>query len=368
MKEILMVSGDIGGAKAMIPVLKSLLKKNFKVTLIKHGWLEKNFEILDEKRTNIKVLPSDLNILIDYIKKRTVDLLFFTPSKKDIFPITLAREAKKNNIAVFYLLDSALRIKERLNHDKKELFLPTIYGLQDQDAYDLAVSEGIPKKILKVTGQPALEDLKTEFSNWSNKNKEKFFLKNKIDKNKKLIIFVSENVKKDHGLKRGYHQDIVIPMLCKNLEKFSENIHLLILPHPAEDSEKLIKTFKKNCIRLSFSKISKDFSSRQAVMASDGVSGMASILLYEGWLIGKNVISLQPGVIGPNYTYLKKKEKLKFVSKKSEFNNALKTWLEGILSKNDDNKGIITKNMQDLVRHSKASNYITELIERILKK
>ena len=101
MKEILMVSGDIGGAKAMIPVLKSLLKKNFKVTLIKHGWLEKNFEILDEKRTNIKVLPSDLNILIDYIKKRTVDLLFFTPSKKDIFPITLAREAKKNNIAVF---------------------------------------------------------------------------------------------------------------------------------------------------------------------------------------------------------------------------------------------------------------------------
>ena len=368
MKEILMVSGDIGGAKAMIPVLKSLLKKNFKVTLIKHGWMGKNFEILNEKETNINVLPSDLNILIDYIKKKTVDLFFFTPSKKDIFPITLAREAKKNDIPVFYLLDSALRIKERLNHDKKELFLPTIYGLQDQDAYDLAVSEGIPKKILKVTGQPALEDLKTEFSNWSNQNKEKFFLKNKIDKNKKLIIFVSENVKKDHGLKRGYHQDIVIPMLCKNLEKFSENIHLLILPHPAEDSEKLIKTFKKNCIRLSFSKISKDFSSRQAVMASDGVSGMASILLYEGWLIGKNVISLQPGVIGPNYTYLKKKEKLKFVSKKSEFNNALKTWLEGILSKNDDNKGIITKNMQDLVRHSKASNYITELIERILKK
>ena len=27
MKEILMVSGDVGGAKAMIPVLKSLLKK-----------------------------------------------------------------------------------------------------------------------------------------------------------------------------------------------------------------------------------------------------------------------------------------------------------------------------------------------------
>ena len=38
-----------------------------------------------------------------------------------------------------------------------------------------------------------------------------------------------------------------------------------------------------------------------------------------------------------------------------------------ILSKNDDNKGIITKNRQDLVRHSKASNYITELIERTLK-
>lgn len=362
-----MVSGDVGGAKAMIPVLKSLLKKNFKVTLIKHGWLEKNFEILDEKETNINVLPSDLNILKDYIKKRTVDLFFLTPSKKDTFPITLAREAKKNDIPVFYLLDSALRIKERLNHDKKELFLPTIYGLQDQDTFDLAISEGIPKKILKVTGQPALEDLKTEFSNWSYQNKEKFFLKNKIDKNKKLIIFVSENVKKDHGLKRGYHQDIVIPMLCKNLEKFSKNIHLLILPHPDENSEKLIKTFKKNCIRLSFSKISKDFSSRQAVMSSDGVSGMASILLYEGWLIGKKVISLQPGVIGPNYTYLKKKEKLKFVSKKSEFNNTLKTWLEEIFNKNDDNKGIVTKNMQDLMRHSKASNFITELIEGIFK-
>ena len=41
MKKILMVSGDIGGAKAMIPVVKKMLKKKFEVILVKHGWLKK---------------------------------------------------------------------------------------------------------------------------------------------------------------------------------------------------------------------------------------------------------------------------------------------------------------------------------------
>ena len=368
MKEILMVSGDIGGAKAMLPVIKSLLKKKFKVTLVKHGWLEKNFKKLIKIQKNIKLLPSDSNLLHNYIKRRTIDLLFFTPSKKDILPITLAREAKKNNIKVFYLLDSALRIKERLNHDKKKLFLPNIYGLQDQDAYNQAINEGVPKKILKVTGQPALEDLKIEYENWSKINTKNFFLKNKINKNKKLIVFVSENVKQDHGLKRGYNENIVIPMLCKNLEKYSKYIHLLILPHPNEDSKQLLKTFEENCIKLNFSKLSKKHSSRQAIMASDGVSGMASILLYEAWLIGKNVISIQPGIIGSNYTYLKKKENLKFISKISEFNNTMGIWLEEIFNKKTTHKEIIPKNIEELMRHSKASKFISELIEGVLNK
>ena len=95
MKEILMVSGDIGGAKAMIPVLKSLLKKNFKVTLIKHGWMGKNFEILNEKETNINVLPSDLNILIDYIKKKQLIYFFLPHQKKISFQLHWLEKLKK---------------------------------------------------------------------------------------------------------------------------------------------------------------------------------------------------------------------------------------------------------------------------------
>lgn len=366
-KEIFMMSGDVGGARAMLPIVKKLLQKNLKVTIVKHGWLEKNFVVLNKEKANLKILPSNENALKEYLKKNIVGLFFFTPSKKDILPISIAREAKELNIPVFYLLDSALRIKERLNHDRKDLFLPTIYALQDQDAYDQAVSEGVPKEILKVTGQPALEELKTEFGNWTKQNEKDFFLKNNIDHSKKLITFVSENVEKDHGLKRGYHENIVIPMLCKSLEKISKNIHLLILPHPSEDPESLTKMFEKNCINFSFSRLKKDFTSRQAIMASNGVSGMASILLYEAWLIGKNVISLQPGVVGSDYTYLKKKEKLQFVSKSSEFESKLSAWFTDMDIKADINRDITGKNHEELMRHSKAAKLIIDLIERYLE-
>ena len=106
------------------------------------------------------------------------------------------------------------------------MFLPKIYALQDQDALNHAITEGIPKNILKVTGQPALGELAKEFDEWSEKSTQELFLKNKINNKKKLIVFISENVEKDHGLNRGYHENIVIPMFCKILEKFSNKIHL----------------------------------------------------------------------------------------------------------------------------------------------
>ena len=361
-----MISGDVGGARAMAPVVNELLYRNLKVTLIEHGWIKQNLNIIKKNSPNLKIISDDQIILEDYIKKNSIGLFFFTPSKKDIFPISLAREAKKKNIPVFYLLDSALRIKKRLNHDNKELFLPKIYALQDQDALNHAITEGIPKNILKVTGQPALGELAKEFDEWSEKSTQELFFKNKINNKKKLIVFISENVEKDHGLNRGYHENIVIPMFCKILEKFSNKIHLGVLPHPSEDRIKLLSQFKKNCKDLSFGQMSEEYTSRQYIMAADGVSGMASILLYESWLIGKNVISLQPGVVGSDYLYLKKKENLKFVSKSDELNIKVTKWLEEI-EYNKNSKELVAKNHKELMGHSKAPTVISDLIQDIIK-
>ncbi len=360
-----MISGDVGGARAMVPVITELLNRKIKVTLIKHGWLEKNLDIIEKDSPNLKIISNEKIKVTKYLKKDSIGLFFFTPSKKDILPISFARDAKSNNIPVFYLLDSALRIKKRLNHDNKELFLPKIYALQDQDALEHAIKEGIPKEILKVTGQPALGELANDFNNWSEKNTKEVYLKNKIDEKKKLIIFVSENVEKDHGFNRGYHENIIIPMLCKSLEKFSDKIHLGILPHPSEDPIKLLEQFKKNCVNLSFSKMNKNCTSRQSIMASDGVSGMASILLYESWLIGKNVISLQPGLVDSDYLYLKKKENLKFVSKSDEFDDKVVSWFEEIQSNKNTNE-LMGKNKEELKGHSEASILISDLIQDIL--
>jgi hypothetical protein len=71
-------------------------------------------------------------------------------------------------------------------------------------------------------------------------------------------------------------------------------------------------------------------SGREAVWFADGVAGMASILLYEAWLLGKPVISLQPDLRQDALRMLQRRQGVVFVDMYAEAAKAIGRWGEAL--------------------------------------
>ena len=293
--KITAISGDVGGQKALIPVLRLMEQREIDFFVIAHRGLEKFFP---DKTVSASAGQNNSN----HELPDDTDLVIFTTSVKDSFPLEFAKSAKEKGIPVACLLDNWMNYRKRLEVDG-EMLIPDRYFIMDKKAFQGAVKDGIPKEILEITGHPALTDNIAELKVFCNNKtlKSSILRELGVAENKLLLLFVSEPAELDQGSDssspsfRGYTEKTVLQDLCTILQNHSSNICLALQPHPREDADALNKVWE-DCRGKLPGGILK-ISGRQAVAAADGVCGMASILLYEAWLTGKPVISLQPDVL-----------------------------------------------------------------------
>ena len=74
--------------------------------------------------------------------------------------------------------------------------------------------------------------------------------------------------------------------------------------------------------------ISQFKTGREAVFAADYVIGMSSILLYEAWLVGKPVLSLQPGLLKPELKPLFQRDGFAFIDKTDNLSEVFMNWIQ----------------------------------------
>lgn len=65
---------------------------------------------------------------------------------------------------------------------------------------------------------------------------------------------------------------------------------------------------------------------RKSILMSDGIAGMACILLKEAWLLGKPVVSLQPGLRLKPLRMLEARESVVFIDSYETMNSLLDEW------------------------------------------
>jgi len=347
----LAITGDIGGLKALLPVIEELSSD---VIVVDRG------DILQMLKITISsVSESDAKELI--LDKR-VDSVIWTTSVTDTLPLTYARLAKENGIKVFCLLDNWMNYKMRLGIDGLPPMIPDHYLLMDQLALDEALRDGLPLECLTVSGQPALSDV----GNIEIEDDLKIKILEQLGskKDRKLISFISEPAEKDQGADksnpnfRGYTEKTVLADFLNSLQKYSDLLTIAILPHPRESKDGLVETWEKHKGKISGG-ILEGHSSNQVVSVSDAVSGMASILLYESWLQAKPVISIQPNLLKEDLATLEKREGVLFVRSQKDIDSYIKSWIEQILLP-ADNQNHIGKNSLDL--HKKAAKFIAKLV------
>lgn len=349
---ILFVAGDVGGARAMLPVITACERRGLPFTVVEHGHLAREMEA-GWARTSLpgELSPASLPPLLSSLG---VSVLVFTSSVHDTVPLTLARQAKDVGVPVVHLLDNWSNYRYRLEHDHFPMLVPEIYTVMDQVAYDGALAEGIPAEILRVTGQPALADLTDEMTSCPPGRRATGPLQ---------LIFVSEPVAADQGTDpsmteyRGYTENTVLRLLCRALQPHADRVFLAILPHPREDRNALATCWQEVRGAVPGAILTEGAGRRQA-LAAEGVIGMASILLYEAWLIGLPVLSLQPGVRGDALRSLALRPGLSFVDSHEKIDETLTVWLASV-------RQTARVVRPDLARHREAAARIRDLIESL---
>jgi hypothetical protein len=363
--KILFASGDIGGARALLPIMRCCEKASTPFSVLANG------HILSEipgKWNTVRLSElSDIPKIRDYYQKNNIGVLVFSSSVKDSSPLWLARWTKNIGIPVIHVLDSWSQYRQRMEMGSWPALKPDVYTVMYDLAYNEARKNGIDPSSLKITGQPALSHLLEEFHQFQQKNALSSHHSVFPNKGKKFILFISEPVRSDQGKDdsfpffRGYTEKNVIEHFLHSAQPFSEHLYIGILPHPREEKDSLENIWQNHRGNLQ-GRILNPIHARQSLFHADGIAGMASIMLYEGWLLGKPVISLQPDLRLEPLRMFEKRKGISFVDSWHSFTNALIKWVESIPSE----KKMLCR--PDMALHKKAPENVFAIIENILEK
>jgi hypothetical protein len=290
---VLFIAGDPGGSRAVLPVAEYMERHHGadEILIAHHGFLGRE---CPDRLKGCLVSLSD-QVTNNYFDEMSIGCVVFGTSNYDNLPLHVARVAQSVGRKIVHVLDSWSNYRLRLEHDGKPMLVPDIYTVMDQTAYSGALAEGIPSSSLLVAGQPALAN--TEVYDPS---KQPFYAQQLgLPQDRRILLFVSDAIQlvfgKDlsHPDHAGFTEDQIMEHLLNILEGFTDRVHLAILPHPrhhAGDIQGQVAKLRKN--------VSADVLAlprgASALPAAHGVIGIASILLYQAWLMGLPCLSIQP--------------------------------------------------------------------------
>lgn len=295
---VLVVAGDPGGANALLPVIKQLMRiDQIKTKCLSYYQATGLWESNGINSIHLEDGPNK-----DSVKALLLgaDVLLTATSCNELnWEIHLIKEARIIGIFVVSLLDFWSNYRERFLLNGC-LCQPDVIAIMDDYSKAEMIGLGFDASHLEVTGHPVLEAIKDRQRSWS----AAYALREKlgISRSDVMIVFVSQPLielyrilgKKTEAL--GYDELQVFSMLCELLRELTNEIDgkvtLLVLPHPREQTEKYQKILDK---RFSVFPV-LDIDRYAVAMAADAVVGMTSMFLVEICYLGGRVISFQPGL------------------------------------------------------------------------
>lgn len=279
----LLSASEMGSVKALLPICKALQKNNANYFIVRRGAFTK---IQDE--FNFIDLNDDDDIE-NFLRGESITRYIFSSNISDRLPLTIARIADSVSIKTIHVLDFWSLYIHRMSLDKKKPFSPNHYIVPDLNAQKHAIDDGIKKSSIYPIGQPAFGDIKIPN------------LKTKaLPAYKDRTIFILEPIKQDLEMRRGYNEETVLNNIANILLTSKDSkLKFDFLIHPRmnlNSTKKMLEIFpKKNIGKI----ITPKITPVEILYSYPTVCGMSSTLLYEAWICGMKIFSIQPNLKMP---------------------------------------------------------------------
>ncbi|MFK7862090.1 MAG: hypothetical protein AB8B64_25005 [Granulosicoccus sp.] len=302
---ILFAAGDVGGARAILPVAHLAATLSHQVICLAHGVLEAEGSAEWHWFSQV---DSDLAI-------GSSDVIIYATSSADDTAVRIAARARLAGKPALHVLDNWTSYTQRVRD-----FMPDAYAVMDKLALEEAKAAGVPDQILHVTGHPDLAKIVDETHE----------LPGPVTMSS--ILFVSEPAGTTGGIElRGYDETIVTEHLMSALsEHMPDTSTLYVAPHPRECRQSVSDRMTRICGGLANAPdwlLVAPGQIRPALHSASRVVGMTSILLYEAWLLGRPTLSLQPGMRQGMARTLSNREGIIFHDQKHGIEESVARWL-----------------------------------------
>tara|TARA_B100000780_G_scaffold264508_1_gene219217 strand:+ start:11 stop:979 length:969 start_codon:yes stop_codon:yes gene_type:complete len=274
------VFSDPAGAKACLALVKSL--KNKEILIIS----DRKYSFYSE--FNLEVNSSAHKSIKEWFDIFKPDFVFTGTSLPNKIELEFLKEAKNKKIKTYSFVDHWTNMSDRFKYFEEYIY-PDELWLIDDYAKEKAISDGIDEDIIVVSGNPYYDYLKE----WKpNMSKDDLYDKIGLRKNEKYILYAPEPIS-TFNLQEKYGFDELSGLihLNKSLEELkSENIKIIIKPHPNQNETIFINYIKK----LKFNKVLyiKDININPLIYYSELVSGYFSNSLVESNIMNKKVIRI----------------------------------------------------------------------------
>lgn len=291
---IIIIAGDPGGGRALIPVIKELLRDS-EIQLFIYGYNEflsvYHEAAIPHTITELPSVPTTALAAAILTRHKAERLLAANSMNEINWEGYFFDACQQLKVASLSVLDFWGNYQHRYDLTRPDS-LPHRIAVPDKKAQDDMLKLGFPEGRIRVSGQPALEMIaqQTLPDQASARRQLKDGAKGKI-----WIGFVSQPLSELYGSDTsatdhpGYTEHNCLADLHQYAEESGTACELFIRPHPREKLEK----FKPYRTQNQFT-IDTGSDKLQWIAAMDIIIGMNSIFLFEAALCNADCISYQP--------------------------------------------------------------------------
>lgn len=304
MCNLLFCATDAGGMRNLLPLLQEAAGQGCQVTFVTSAKLHHLFcrenstyklffaEDVEGKVESLLAAVSPTAVICGTTCHPSVDRDFLSC-------------AKRRDVRSIAVVDEWYNYVYRFSSNSQNVLscLPSIIALPDAQAVCEAVSEGIPVDLCHATGSPSLADIWNRGRLWQTTPPQSPVVMEGVN-GRTVIVFLSETHALDYGKRPGdsglmgdylgYTEIMVRDLIMNVLSLFPSEFVFIDKLHPSAYETEIPSGVPANVEY----RATRDAPTLEVCAHSDAVIGMRSMALLEAGLLGCNVVSFQPGLIG----------------------------------------------------------------------